>query len=81
VDVNDVSVAQDCSVLNITVVSKFFEGMVQFKRRDMVNKSLSSLRGPHCAPFSVANLHLLSQSEAAAASTETGTAAEQDENS
>lgn len=42
-DVVDVSPQHDCSELEVTVVSPFFDGLANFKRRDMVHKSLDGL--------------------------------------
>ena len=63
VDVQDVSPHQDCSQLEVTVVSPFFEGKPKFKRRDMVNSSLDGLRkDPNfCSDF--VTLTMLSPSE------------------
>lgn len=70
VDVQDVSPHQDCSQLEVTVVSPFFDGKPKFKRRDMVNSSLDGLRKEPDFCSDIVALHMLSPSEAAAADEE-----------
>jgi acid stress-induced BolA-like protein IbaG/YrbA len=43
VDVVDVSPQHDCTKLEVTVVSPFFDGLANFKRRAMVYASLDGL--------------------------------------
>ena len=65
VDVQDVSPHQDCSQLEVTVVSPFFEGKPKFKRRDMVNSSLDGLRKDPNFYSDIVTLTMLSPSESA----------------
>ena len=63
----DVSVTPDGKQYMITVTSPVFENLPQFKRREMVQKSLGTLRSevPSFASCQVTALHLYSPSEIA----------------
>ena len=69
VDVQDVSEARDFSQLHVVIVSKYFENLPKFKRRDMVNSSLNDLRRESWWKSAV-TLEMLSPSEAAPAAEE-----------
>ena len=65
VNVQDVSPQHDCSKLEVTVVSPFFEGLAKFKRRNMVNGSLNGLRKEPGFHADIVQWHLYSPAEAA----------------
>lgn len=74
VNVQDVSPQHDCSRLEVTVVSPFFDGLANFKRRDMVNGSMNGLRKEPGFRADIVQWHLYSPAEAAeAATTQTST--------
>jgi acid stress-induced BolA-like protein IbaG/YrbA len=61
----DVKVAPDAKRYTITVTSPVFENLAQFKRREMVQKSLGTLHAevPSFASCQITALHLYSPSE------------------
>jgi acid stress-induced BolA-like protein IbaG/YrbA len=58
-----VSPQRDCSQLEVTVVSPFFEDMAKFKRKDLVNQSLQCLRREPNFHSQVVTMNLYSPSE------------------